>query len=60
MSQPKKPEPETEFVEDIPPQVEEDESAWHEQVLKEHIAPSNPKLAQALEALKKRVAGSGK
>jgi len=41
------------WVEDIPPQVLQDESEWHDQVYREVIVADNPELAQKLKKVRK-------
>ena len=48
--------PEPDMVEDIPPQVLEDESAWNAEVYEKLVKPGNPKLAKAVDAAAKRIA----
>jgi hypothetical protein len=41
------------WVEDIPPQVFQDESEWHDQVYREVIVADNPELAEKLKKVRK-------
>lgn len=43
--------PDPSAVEDAPPQVEEDEAEWNEEVRREHLRQDNPKLADAVDEL---------